>query len=41
MRAEPRLKVIANLEGVRIIMGRKMKKAKRRKRRPLPARAAK
>lgn len=39
--ADPRLKVIANLEGVRMIMGRKMKKARRRKTAPLPASAAK
>jgi len=41
MRAEPRLNVIANFEGVNIIIGRKMKNARSRKRAPLPARAAK
>ena len=39
--ADPRLKVMANLEGARMIMGRNMKKARRRKRTPVPARAAK
>ena len=39
--AEPRLNVIANFDGERIIIGRKMKNAKRRKRAPVPARAAK
>jgi hypothetical protein len=41
IKADPRLNVIANLDGTRIIIGRKMKKARRRNKVPVPARAAK
>lgn len=39
--AEPRLKVMANLEGTRMIMGKKMKKASSRNTAPLPAKTIK
>jgi hypothetical protein len=41
MRADPRVKVIANLEGTRMMTGRKTKKARRRKTTPVPNKAAK
>jgi hypothetical protein len=41
MSAEPMVNVRANLDGVRMIMGRKTKKARRRKRTPAPKSAAK
>jgi hypothetical protein len=39
--ADPRENVIANLDGRRIIMGRKMKKASSNRKTPTPAKAAK
>ena len=39
--ADPKLNVIANLDGTRIIIGRKMKNARMRNKEPVPARAAK
>lgn len=40
-RADPMLKVIANLEGTRIMTGKNTKKASKRNTAPVPAKAAK